>query len=111
MTPAERPHQPASDHDESFVASHQCFVAEPLTDDIEEPPRPRSRRWRWRTKLLLLCGALALFAGGLLGWRYLSSYESTDDAQVDAHLYPISARIRGHVIRVKVDDNQYVTRG
>jgi membrane fusion protein, multidrug efflux system len=107
---AGRPSQPTSDRDESFVASHRWFVAEPLTEGIEEP-RPRSRRWRWRTKLLLLCGALALVVGGLLGWRYLSSYESTDDAQVDAHLYPVSARIRGHVIRVNVDDNEYVKQG
>jgi membrane fusion protein (multidrug efflux system) len=85
-------------------------VAEPVTEGIEEP-HPRSKRWRWRTKLLLLCGALALVVGGLLGWRYLSSYESTDDAQVDAHLYPISARIRGHVIRVNVGDNEYVKQG
>jgi membrane fusion protein, multidrug efflux system len=73
-------------------------------------PRPR-RRWGWKTKLFVLCGALVLIAGGLAVWRYLSSYESTDDAQVDAHLLPISARIRGHVIRVNVADNEYVQKG
>src|SRR5262245_47588766 len=87
------------------------FVAEQPTEGIEEPRHPRSRRWRWRTKLLLLCGALALVVGGLLVWRYLSSYETTDDAQVDAHLHPVSARIRGHVIRVNVGDNEYVKQG
>jgi membrane fusion protein (multidrug efflux system) len=50
-------------------------------------------------------------AAALAAWRYLSSYESTDDAQVDAHLDPVSARIRGHVIRVNVGDNQYVDKG
>jgi membrane fusion protein (multidrug efflux system) len=59
----------------------------------------------------LLVGALALIAGGIAGWRYLSSYESTDDAQVDAHLHPVSARISGHVIRVSVGDNEYVKQG
>jgi membrane fusion protein (multidrug efflux system) len=44
-------------------------------------------------------------------WRYLGSYESTDDAQVDAHLYPVSARVSGYVVKVNVDDNQYVQKG
>jgi membrane fusion protein (multidrug efflux system) len=49
--------------------------------------------------------------GGYFLWRYWSRYESTDDAQVDAHLYPVSARISGYVARVNVDDNQYVEQG
>jgi membrane fusion protein (multidrug efflux system) len=48
---------------------------------------------------------------GLWVWRYLSSYESTDDAQADVHLYPVSARISGYVVRVNVDDNQWVEKG
>jgi len=79
-------------------------------ENIEEP-RPRSRRRRRRTRLLILFGALVLIAGGLAVWRYLSSYESTDDAQVDAHLHPVSARISGHVIRVNVGDNEFVKQG
>jgi len=76
-----------------------------------EEPRPRPRRRRWRNKLLFLFGSLVLVGSALAVWRYLSGYESTDDAQVDAHLYPVSARIRGHVIRVNVDDNEYVKEG
>ena len=49
--------------------------------------------------------------GAVFLWRYLSSYESTDDAQVDVHLYPVSARISGYVVKVNVDDNQYVQKG
>jgi membrane fusion protein (multidrug efflux system) len=56
-------------------------------------------------------GVLVLVVGGVFLWRYLSSYESTDDAQVDVHLYPVSARISGYVIKVNVDDNQYVQKG
>ena len=49
--------------------------------------------------------------GGFFLWRYLSSYESTDDAQADVHLSPVSARISGYVIKVNVDDNQWVEKG
>src|SRR6476646_1358260 len=85
----------------------------PQVESHESPeePRPRPRRRRWRNRLLFLCGAAILVGGGLAVWRYLSSYESTDDAQVDAHLHPVSTRIRGHVTRVNVDDNQWVKKG
>jgi len=49
--------------------------------------------------------------GSLILWRHFSRFESTDDAQVDAHLHPVSARVSGHVIRVNVDDNEYVQKG
>src|SRR6476660_7919411 len=85
----------------------------PQVESHESPeePRPRPRRRRWRNRLLFLCGAAILVVGGLAVWRYLSSYESTDDAQVDAHLHPVSTRIRGHVILVNVGDNEYVEQG
>jgi membrane fusion protein (multidrug efflux system) len=53
---------------------------------------------------------LLILVGAVL-WRYFSSYESTDDAQVDVHLYPVSARVSGHVLLVNVDDNQWVDKG
>ncbi len=55
--------------------------------------------------------AFVVLVGGFFLWRYLGSYESTDDAQVDAHLYPVSARVSGYVVKVNVDDNQYVQKG
>ena len=42
---------------------------------------------------------------------YLSSYESTDDAQVDGHLNSIGARITGTVTAVYIDNNQPVSAG
>jgi membrane fusion protein (multidrug efflux system) len=54
---------------------------------------------------------LVVLVGGFFLWRYLGSYESTDDAQVDAHLYPVSSRVSGYVTKVNVDDNQYVQKG
>ncbi len=54
--------------------------------------------------------SLVTVASALL-WAYLSSYESTDDAQVDGHLDAISPRIRGTVVGVYVEDNQFVNPG
>jgi membrane fusion protein (multidrug efflux system) len=54
---------------------------------------------------------VVVLVAGVFLWRYLSSYESTDDAQADVHLSPVSARISGYVIKVNVDDNQWVEKG
>jgi membrane fusion protein (multidrug efflux system) len=60
---------------------------------------------------VILIVVLVVLVGGVFLWRYLSSYESTDDAQADVHLYPVSARISGYVVKVNVDDNQWVEKG
>jgi membrane fusion protein (multidrug efflux system) len=64
-----------------------------------------------RRRSIVTVAVLVVLIGGLLLWRYLSSYESTDDAQVDVHLYPVSARISGYVVKVNAEDNQYVEKG
>src|SRR5258708_696484 len=64
-----------------------------------------------RRNILILIGVLVVLVVGVLLWRYFSSYESTDDAQADVHLYPVSARISGYVVKVNVDDNQWVQQG
>jgi membrane fusion protein, multidrug efflux system len=66
---------------------------------------------RIRNRALVLAAAVVVLVGGFFLWRYLSSFESTDDAQADVHLYPVSARISGYVVRVNVDDNQWVQKG
>jgi membrane fusion protein (multidrug efflux system) len=60
---------------------------------------------------VILIVVLVVLVGGVFLWRYLSSYESTDDAQADVHLYPVSARVSGYVVKVNVDDNQWVEKG
>jgi membrane fusion protein, multidrug efflux system len=81
------------------------------------PPRTetttprRTSRLKGRRRLIFIVAGLIVVIGGLLLWRYLSSYESTDDAQVDVHLYPVSSRISGYVIKVNVGDNEWVQQG
>jgi membrane fusion protein (multidrug efflux system) len=86
-------------------------AAEPAEGGVS--PRLRLRRYarsRAGRPLLILLIVLVVI-GGIFLWRYFASYESTDDAQVDVHVYPVSARISGYVIKVNVNDNQYVHQG
>jgi membrane fusion protein (multidrug efflux system) len=64
-----------------------------------------------RGKRMLLGGALvaALVIAGL--WWYYAARESTDDAQIDAHIAPVAARVSGTVAKVLVDNNQTVEQG
>ncbi len=59
----------------------------------------------------LLGAVLVLALIGLGMWLYYSRLESTDDAQIDGHVNPISARVSGYVIKIVVGDNQYVKAG
>jgi membrane fusion protein (multidrug efflux system) len=69
---------------------------------------PRGRRRAFGIFFLVLIG---LAVAGLLYWLHARQFESTDDAQVDAHLNPISSRIDGMITKVYVDDNQMVKTG
>jgi membrane fusion protein, multidrug efflux system len=80
-----------------------------LTDRGYTPPARRNPKLRRNFVILIV--VLVALVGGVFLWRYLSSYESTDDAQADVHLYPVSARVSGYVVKVNVDDNQWVEKG
>jgi len=95
-------------------------TAYPSSPESERPLRsappaeskysPAARRKR-RRNVALLIAAVVVVVASLFLWRYLSSYESTDDAQADVHLYPVSARVSGYVVKVNVGDNQWVQKG
>ena len=54
---------------------------------------------------------LFFWSSGAFIWHYYSVRESTDDAQIDGHINPISPRVTGTVLRVLHDDNELVEAG
>ena len=60
---------------------------------------------------MLLAVVLVLGVIAYSLWRYYAVRETTDDAQIDAHIVPISSRVGGTVQAVNVDDNQSVEAG
>jgi membrane fusion protein, multidrug efflux system len=83
----------------------------PAPDAVPRRVVPRRRARSNVVTIVVAVVVVVLVVGGFFLWRYLSSYESTDDAQVDVHLYPVSARVGGHVIKVSVNDNECVQPG
>ena len=62
-------------------------------------------------RIAIIIGVIVLLLVAFFVYRYVSSYESTDDAQVDGHINSISARIAGNVVKLNVQDNQLVQAG
>ncbi len=63
-------------------------------------------------RLVVIAAVLVLLvSGGFYLWKYLNTYESTDDAQIDGHVNAVSGRITGNVIEVLAEDEQVVKAG
>jgi membrane fusion protein, multidrug efflux system len=108
-------------------------MSQELTIDIEEKPQPDGvpngkistqnsgpsgspdkaiAKRKPRTKLLIAVAAvLVLATAAVSGYSFFAGWESTDDAQIDGYVNPISSRIAGYITKVYVDDNQYVKAG
>jgi membrane fusion protein (multidrug efflux system) len=71
------------------------------------PSRTQSSVFRFGVGIAIVILAVV----GFFVYRYMSSYESTDDAQIDGHVNSVSARISGHVVKLNVEDNQFVKAG
>ena len=86
---------------------------EPFPEETGEPAAWRRSYSKQHpgAKWMVLLVLAAIVVGGILIWRYYAAREGTDDAQVDAHIAQISARVGGTVIAVRVDDNQTVKAG
>ncbi len=76
----------------------------------EEDRRSFLQKNRAAKPIVFLVVIVALL---LVGWFWWESrhWESTDDAEVDGHIYPISARVSGQVKKVNFDDGQVVRKG
>ncbi len=75
------------------------------------PGRRPARRSKVRMRIALAVLGLLMTVISVLLYRYYAAWESTDDAQIDGYIYPVSSRVSGYVTRVTVDDNQYVEAG
>ncbi|MFZ0641030.1 MAG: HlyD family secretion protein [Candidatus Acidiferrales bacterium] len=74
-------------------------------------PRKPSAFANPRVRRGLLIGAVIIIVGGFIFWLHYRNRQSTDDAEVDGHIIPISSRVPGSVLAVLVHDNESVKKG
>src|SRR5579863_5249676 len=79
----------------------------PVSDN-QQPPVTRGRGRAFIIFFLVLLIAAGV---GIYFWLQSRQFESTDDAEVEAHLSAISSRVDGAITHVYVDDNQIVKAG
>jgi membrane fusion protein (multidrug efflux system) len=85
---------------------------EQVSRETAREPRRRFGRMRQINRKLLIGGALLLvIAAAAWWWIGTWNHVSTDDAQVDGHIVPVSSKIYSNVTEVMVNDNQQVKKG
>ncbi len=82
-------------------------MTDPPPTEAAVKAKPRARRWIWLLGLAVLAVGLAIGVYLLL----TAGRVSTDDAQVDADVTPLGARVSGQVARTLVSDYQVVQLG
>ncbi len=81
--------------------------------EARHPEEDRRRFFQKHPAAKPIVFLVAIVAIVLIGWFWWESrqWEDTDDAEIDGHIYPISARVSGHVIKVNFDDGWVVRKG
>ncbi len=77
------------------MAGVTTIESEATTTGAADSPRsnpPRNWRRTFIRAVVLLVALAALGAGSCYAWQYFSTYESTDDAEVDGHINAISVQ-------------------
>jgi len=101
--------QPELDRPEPQGANHEVHH-DPEVIRHEQDRRGVLQKNRAAKPLVIVLVIVALLAAGWFWWDS-RHWESTDDAQVDGHIYPINSRVGGQVISVNYDDGQVVRHG
>ena len=87
-------------------------ATEPESKAANAPSKPPSNtKGRTRAFAIFFIILALLATGGILYWLHARQFEETDDAEVDAHLNPVTSRIDGTITRVYADNNQNVKAG
>lgn len=79
--------------------------------DSEEQRKKANPRRKRTVRLVVLALIVVAVIVAIPVLAYYSVRESTDDAQIDGHVIPISSRIAGNILAVMVNDNQQVKAG
>ena len=85
---------------------------EPPVEKVEEKKmaaeKPPASKGRGRAFAIFFIILAVIGIGAVLYWLHSRQFESTDDAQVDAHMNSVGARVDGTITKVYVEENQTV---
>jgi len=101
------------------MSNSQYNSATAVDEEILDTPTPFSKTDRAKDALRshpgkILAGLVVLAIALAISGKFLLSaylHESTDDAQIDGHIMPLSSRINGQILEVRVQQGQFVHAG
>ena len=82
-------------------------MAEQGTETKRTPGMNKKQRGVIALLLIVAIGSIL----GLQRWAHSKTHIGTDNAFIESHVHSISSRVAAPVLRVAVDDNQYVRKG
>lgn len=105
QTTPEETRSPTTD-DKSWQADNELRVKSDKSGNREPRSTPGITK---KIVVALGCLGVAIAAGVFIHRAFL--YESTDDAQVQGHIMPLSARVNGQILKVNFEQGQLVHAG
>lgn len=98
-----------------LISDEQQPVREPFPEEVEDRGKSAKAKAyfhqhplaKWALIIFLVVAVVAAY----FVWQYYGSRESTDDAQIDGHIYSVTSRVAGTVTSVNFDENDHVKQG
>lgn len=78
---------------------------------VKQEKENKAEKKKFFKKILYLLSAVLVLAGLAAAWLYFTSFESTDDAFIEANIIRISPKVSGTIEKLYIDDNRHVNEG
>jgi membrane fusion protein (multidrug efflux system) len=98
-----------------LISDDQQSVREPFPEEVEDRGKGAKAKAYFHqhpaVKWGLIIFLIVAVGVGTYLWRYYSVRETTDDAQIDGHIYSVTSRVSGTVISINFEENDHVVAG
>jgi len=98
-----------------LIGEEQPPVREPFPEEVEDRGKSAKAKAYFHqhpaAKWVLIFFLVTAAVAGYFLWKHYASRETTDDAQIDGHIYSVTSRVSGTVISVNFEENDHVKRG
>ena len=96
---------------QTILNENQVAVVDHNASPLQSDSKPGKQSKIRRKGILVISAVIVLVSAGGYFATNVFQYEDTDDAQVEGHVIPLSARVNGHIKAMYVNEGQLVHAG
>ena len=96
---------------QTILNENQVAVVDHNASPLQSDSKPGKQSKIRRKRILVISAVIVLVSAGGYFATNVFQYEDTDDAQVEGHVIPLSARVNGHIKAMYVNEGQLVHAG